>query len=589
MLTRVVDTFFYPAAALMSRLTYVRKFALATALFAVPLLLIAVESIVGHYQKIDSLDVKYQAIERLRDFNAVSQTIGQIRDDSVSVVFKPQSADASSLEQDKATVTEQLREVAALPPASRSNLLKLAIGNLETAVSRVSISASTEGDSIYSIFNDLNSFSDQAHKINVLMLTETGVLNDEDALTLSIVSLLLNDFNVPIENMGRARAFGAFFLDKGFIGSRGVLALTDVSKNLDVSYVTLKQKLEYLFQRFASADTDHAVDVALLGAIPQLLTLLQDSIILDPELAGNERDYRQQTSEQINRLFQLKDQLMQFLLTRYQQRIADLKQQQWERSLYIGILVFGCLYLFVGLFISVESSLNQLIHAARRVAEGDLSTGVALNTRDELSQLARVFEDMRQQLKQRQEELLKLTITDGLTRLYNRKHFNEYLAEHLYLAQRGQHEVGLLLIDIDFFKRLNDMYGHQAGDLCLVEMGKILQQSLERKTDAAFRFGGEEFAIVLPHTSVSGTLVMAKKVWSAIRASSLNYNDEIIGFTASIGVTSTDSLQSYDSDVLVRNADLALYKAKGKGRDCYVLQSNGKPGSHDAKVHTIHQ
>lgn len=142
---------------------------------------------------------------------------------------------------------------------------------------------------------------------------------------------------------------------------------------------------------------------------------------------------------------------------------------------------------------------------------------------------------------------------------------------------------GSLYSNFDSINRivvLKDDHGHQVGDECLVEMGAILTRVLERQTDAAFRYGGEEFTIILPSVSSSECVTMVRKIGSAIRGSSVMVNDESLSFTASIGVASTDALGNYDGYALIKAADQALYKAKDNGRDCYVVYSSVKEGQH---------
>ena len=238
------------------------------------------------------------------------------------------------------------------------------------------------------------------------------------------------------------------------------------------------------------------------------------------------------------------------------------------------MLVFGAMYLFMGIFYSVEHSLLQLISAAERVSSGDLDTKVEIETRDELYQLSCVFEDMRIQLKARDQALFDLAITDGLTGLFNRKYFNDCLNLSLKNASRSNSDLTLIIIDIDFFKNLNDTYGHQVGDTCLVEMGNILTTTLERETDLAFRYGGEEFAVILPNMSSKNSIGMTEKIWRAIRESEIIVGVEALSFTASLGVASSDLIGSYDVFSLIQAADKALYVAKDKGRDCFVMAEN---------------
>lgn len=569
--SKVLETWFAPAVLLMSRLTYVSKFAVATALFAVPLILVVINETLKHFEKIEQLEKKYVAVERFKDIQQISRRIAVIRNSRARTLLRPKLLVDSDIEKSRRTVLAALENLERRPSIAKDNLIKLAISNLATAVMAGGRGIGSEGDSIYSVFDSANSVVMQAHRLGMLIISEGGVLNDDDVLSLNVVSLLSNDIQKPLENFGKAESFGAFFLDKGFLDSQSVLVLSSISSQLDTSYQAMSQHLESIFDRFESANKTTIIDASLLEAISRLVILAEEAIILDPDLEMSEAEYRERCREELQNIYDFQDRLIQFLSDRYKFRIFSLKEEQWKRSLSIGALVFGAMYLFMGIFFSVENSLLQLISAAKRVSNGDLDTKVTIQTRDELFQLACVFEEMRMQLKARDKALFDLAITDGLTGLFNRKYFNDCISLGLKNASRASSPLTLMIIDIDHFKKLNDTYGHQVGDKCLVEMGKILMSILERETDLAFRYGGEEFAVVLPNMASNDSLMMVKKVWKAIRASSVLVEGKALTFTASIGVASTDVVERYDAFSLIQAADKALYSAKNNGRDCYVV------------------
>jgi diguanylate cyclase (GGDEF)-like protein len=157
--------------------------------------------------------------------------------------------------------------------------------------------------------------------------------------------------------------------------------------------------------------------------------------------------------------------------------------------------------------------------------------------------------------------------TDGLTGLANRRHLDEFLAEHYRVAARYNTPLSVLLLDLDHFKRLNDAYGHQAGDAVLKATASAVKQEV-RDADLVARYGGEEFMVVLPATGEDGALECAERVRAAVQRLRVRLGDErVIGVTASVGVSSYRPGAEMSLERLVRDADMALYKAKSSGRN----------------------
>jgi len=160
------------------------------------------------------------------------------------------------------------------------------------------------------------------------------------------------------------------------------------------------------------------------------------------------------------------------------------------------------------------------------------------------------------------QQLKHLSITDRLTGLHNRIKLDEILQEELYRAQRYQHTFGLVIIDFDLFKEVNDTYGHQAGDVALKAIAKLLTQHL-RTTDKAIRWGGEEFIIIYLDTNHDEVISLSEKLRQEIE----NHTFETIGKrTASFGATLWRENDTTDS--IIQRADKALYQAKSNGRNC---------------------
>ena len=169
-------------------------------------------------------------------------------------------------------------------------------------------------------------------------------------------------------------------------------------------------------------------------------------------------------------------------------------------------------------------------------------------------------------LRAAHDKLEKLSLTDGLTGIANRRCLDQALQGEWQRATRNSQALALLIIDIDFFKSLNDTFGHPYGDACLVQIAAALHSSLPRASDLVGRFGGEEFAAILPATDRAGALAVAQKMQEAIAAAAIAQAPSRGGLvTASIGLALHDGGQTPAQ--LLAAADRALYRAKQNGRN----------------------
>lgn len=174
-------------------------------------------------------------------------------------------------------------------------------------------------------------------------------------------------------------------------------------------------------------------------------------------------------------------------------------------------------------------------------------------------------------LKSYNKQLEIISITDKLTQTYNRVKLDEILAHQEALFKRYQQLFSIIIIDIDFFKRVNDQFGHQAGDKVLVEFSDILKNNI-RSTDILGRWGGEEFMLISPKTNSNDAMVLAEKLRKKIQ----EYSFSSIGaLTASFGVSDRGNVKETTLIEFVSQADQALYMAKDGGRNRVVLFSDG--------------
>ena len=175
-----------------------------------------------------------------------------------------------------------------------------------------------------------------------------------------------------------------------------------------------------------------------------------------------------------------------------------------------------------------------------------------------------------------------IAITDELTGLYNRRHFNETLPREVERAKRYNQPLSLAFIDIDFFKQFNDTYGHSAGDAVLGDVAGVLTHN-SRDIDTIFRYGGEEFVILLPTTSKSGAIIAMNKLRERVSQIDLSrFSGPIKSVTISVGLAICPEETSSAED-LMKIADDRLYAAKEAGRDRVVSTGNGTAGIKLAK------
>lgn len=185
------------------------------------------------------------------------------------------------------------------------------------------------------------------------------------------------------------------------------------------------------------------------------------------------------------------------------------------------------------------------------------------------------------ELREANERLELFSQTDGLLQIANRGYFDKRLVEACSDAFRSRSPLGLLMIDVDFFKRYNDHYGHQAGDACLKLIAATVSGAMLRGTDLLARYGGEELVVILPDTDWQGTQQVAERVLDAVTALALPHTrSDVAGYvTVSIGGTSRIPSYGTAGEALLTEADAALYRAKEAGRNRVVMAAAEAAGA----------
>jgi diguanylate cyclase (GGDEF)-like protein len=326
------------------------------------------------------------------------------------------------------------------------------------------------------------------------------------------------------------------------------------------------------------------------------IALLRDSLALY-DIAGNRLGGSViEAQDQVRKEIRVNDQLVGYLVLRSLVDIEDRRtlifHQQFNRILFLtgglGLIAAFLASIFVAKqFLAPVECLTQ---GTRALAEKKLDTRIPVSSDDELGQLAKNFNWMADQIEQMTQELTELSLRDPLTSLRNRRYFEQFVApqgrslinERLYTIKIGDERrskdlkgMGLLLLDIDHFKQVNDGFGHDVGDRILVQFSDLVGK-LTRGTDTTIRFGGEEFLIALRNTRFDYLPICAEKIRAKVAAYPFEIDDQgnTIKLTCSIGFTRfpfcekcPDFFDIGEAQIL---ADLSLYYAKDEGRNMCV-------------------
>jgi diguanylate cyclase (GGDEF)-like protein len=227
------------------------------------------------------------------------------------------------------------------------------------------------------------------------------------------------------------------------------------------------------------------------------------------------------------------------------------------------LLAAGAMGYALGIFI--VRPLDRLTRGAAKVAAGDLEVDLPVAKGGEVSYLTEVFNDMVARLRSSRHELERLSVTDPLTGLNNRRRMMEVLDHEVRRSRRLDHTFAVLMADVDHFKQYNDQHGHPAGDEVLKRVASVLNEST-RDVDFVARYGGEEFFVLMPEITADGAADAAERIRATLAADPL-LGDEV---TVSFGVAEFPA-HGDTAETLISVADSVLYQAKKKGRDQVVV------------------
>lgn len=237
-----------------------------------------------------------------------------------------------------------------------------------------------------------------------------------------------------------------------------------------------------------------------------------------------------------------------------------------ERRALILFTTSGFLLLLVIIFFltiiirRIRTSIGMAVHFAENIEAGRRKPPKGIRSKDEIGLIIHAMEFMLRSIKHAEDELKRLALTDSLTGVANRLNFNTTLDKEIERVKRYEQDLSIIMFDIDHFKSFNDTYGHDAGDLILIELAEIINKII-RSTDLFARWGGEEFILLLPNTSLQEAHAVAEKLRSVIEQHPFSGGRKV---TSSFGVCQFDK---EDADSLLKRVDVALYESKEFGRN----------------------
>ncbi len=184
---------------------------------------------------------------------------------------------------------------------------------------------------------------------------------------------------------------------------------------------------------------------------------------------------------------------------------------------------------------------------------------------------------LKREIKNAQEKIAMMSIRDELTKLYNRRYFNEVIEKEVSRATRYETDLVLCMIDLDYFKKINDTHGHLAGDMTLSEIAGMLKKSV-RQSDLCCRYGGEEFTVIMINTDIKGAAKVSERFRKMVAHRLFKYNSSKFHCTVSVGIAAFTPELKQSSTELLEAADYALYKAKAQGRN-RIVTIDALPGA----------
>ena len=291
----------------------------------------------------------------------------------------------------------------------------------------------------------------------------------------------------------------------------------------------------------------------------------KSGIEVGPEVLAQVEQFHADVASAVDKLSAVYQRVSQDIDKDHAVALLAYERAIWLGGIAAGLSVWMAIFGIIIIGRIISSSVDRLVDGASRFAEGDRTHRIDVAVPPELHRVTEEFNRMAGRVHQSEEVLADLAHRDALTRLLNRRAYDEALDEMLARVQRFGEEGAVIALDIDHFKKIKDTYGHAAGDEVLQGIAEVMVSEV-RPTDKVFRIGGEEFAVLLASADLAKT---AERIREAIKSYRFRFKDLALNVTVSAGLAAaTDGL---GADKLTEAVDAALYRAKKTGRDRVVV------------------
>ena len=237
---------------------------------------------------------------------------------------------------------------------------------------------------------------------------------------------------------------------------------------------------------------------------------------------------------------------------------------------YVGVSIMTMLYAFA---LAYRMNMDRELRLTAQEEAFEAQQTLIESQRKLNAELDQRVHERTEELQRLNLRLQRLSSTDALTQLRNRHYFDEVFSRELSRAHRENMPIGILLLDLDHFKKLNDTYGHQFGDACLQQVGERIREVVQRPADVAARYGGEEFIVLLINTDLDGARTVAEKIHGAFQKKPVTFDGQTAALTVSIGVVSVIPDDSNSYETIIKAADDLLYQAKAGGRNQVIARA----------------
>ncbi|MFC0215299.1 EAL domain-containing protein [Paenibacillus chartarius] len=403
----------------------------------------------------------------------------------------------------------------------------------------------------------------------------SGLRIDPDHDSYYLMDVIIGKLPSVMETVGQTRGIGVGVAARRAITEEERTQLLILSGMIRTFMKDLAD-MPVVFENTGLQDDLHTHIRETAAETNAFLDELNEQIIHAANITISPSEFFERATKVIDSGFRLYDAESPVLDRLLQQRIHHLQAKKQYIALFSCLIILLLLYLFVTFHISVLQTVLALKKAAVRIVGGDLTTRVDIDSKDELghvsiafNKMIEAFDSMIAERARHEKQIEQLAFFDALTGLPNRVLFNERLEHALAAAEKNNHMLAVMFLDLDRFKHINDTLGHEAGDVLLKTVADRLTRCL-RHDDLVSRMGGDEFMLFIPGIKSIGEVRVAAESIIGRFAEPIVVNGHELVVSVSIGI----SLYPFDGnsrDGLIKSADMAMYKAKGEGRNTFRI------------------